>query len=298
LTSDVASPDHVRLTTRDERETSRTDLALFALASQGVSILIAGLDPTQAESAASFSARTKIPVILLSATGNVNAETPSFLLGDSYERVAVTLTETMTTRGAHTIAPIGGSVPGAVAGRATFLPSLSCDAAPSQAGESKFPVSDWRANRVDHLLLLGDAACAADALADLQAAHLSGVRAVVGLEGAEVADDARAPLLVASAGSFPLKRGDTSSALNGFKKRHGKAPSWFAALGHDAAVLARAALRELPLDRADDKAEVEKRHAAARTALARAQANLWTTEAAGFAGSNAIDREINVIEVR
>src|SRR6185503_10117901 len=35
-------PDHVRLATRDERDTKRTDLALLSLASHGAAILIAG----------------------------------------------------------------------------------------------------------------------------------------------------------------------------------------------------------------------------------------------------------------
>jgi hypothetical protein len=86
--------------------------------------------------------------------------------------------------------------------------------------------------------------------------------------------------------------------MNGFQKRHGKAPSWWAAVGHDAAVLARAALRSLPLDRAADAAEVEKRHQATAAALSRAEADLWSTQARGFAGQTTIAREMSVIEVR
>jgi hypothetical protein len=131
------------------------------------------------------------------------------------------------------------------------------------------------------------------------AARISGLRAAIGLEAAEVIGEAiRMPSLVATAGNFPLKRGDVTSAMSGFKKRHGKAPSWFAALGHDAAVLARVALRTLPQDRADAKEEVDKRHQAARDALLRAEADLWTTDARGFAGQGVIVREIGVIEAR
>src|SRR5262249_20171233 len=160
-------------------------------------------------------------------------------------------------------------------GRLTFLPGASCGAATSQAGESRFPVADWRAAKVDYLLLLGDARCAGEAVDDVLSSRLSGVRGAVGLEAAELAGEAsRMPLLIAGAGRFPLRRGDMSSPLVGFKKRHGRAPSWFAALGHDAAVLARVALRTLPQDRAEDKEEVDKRHEAARAALAVAEAEL------------------------
>jgi hypothetical protein len=267
--------------------------------SQGASVLIAGLDPAQAQIAAAFAERKRIPLILLSPITDATVHAPAFALGDSSDRGIAALVEAMVSRGAKSIAPVGGSVPAAVAGRGTFLEVASCEAPASQAGESRFPLSDWRAAKVDHLLLLGDAACASDAMDDVLAARFSGIRAAIGLEAAEVAGGlGRIPSLVATAGSFPLKRGDTTSPLAGFKKRHGKAPSWFAALGHDAAVLARVALRTLPQDRAEAKEEVKKRHAAARDALFRAEADLWTTEARGFAGQSVIAREIGVLEVR
>ena len=62
---------------------------------------------------------------------------------------------------------------------------------------------------------------------------------------------------MATAGAFPMKRGDASSALYGFKRRQGKAPSFSAALGHDAATLARVAERALPEGRAEDTIEVQ-----------------------------------------
>jgi len=299
LTGDVGAPDHVRLTTRDERETMRTDLALKALASQGASVLIAGLDPAQSEIAAAFAERERIPVILLSPTSDGKASPSAFVLGSSTDSAVAVLVEAMVSRGARSVAPVGGSVPTALAGRFTAIDVASCNAPASQAGESRFPIAEWRAARVDHLLLLGDAACATEAMDDALAAHMSGIRAAIGLEGADVVGDSgRVPAMVVTAGSFPLKRGDATSLLGGFKKRHGKAPSWFAALGHDAAVLARAALRSLPLDRADDDKEVKKRHEAARASLSSTEGDLWTTGARGFAGQNTIVREIGVIEVK
>ncbi len=308
LTGDAAVPDHVRLTTRDERESGtqtaiaeskRTELALRALASQGATVLIAGLDPPQAKIAAGFAEREGIPMILLSPTSD-GAPTPStFVLGDSGDRAIAALVESMLAHGARSVAPVGGKVSADLAGRLTFVPQASCSAATSQAGESRFPVADWRAARVDHLLLLGSAECASDAMDDVMAARLPGIHAAIGLEAANVIDEqSRVPSLVATAGTFPLKRGDAISAMSGFKKRHGKAPSWFAALGHDAAVLARVALRTLPQDRVEASLEVKKRHEAARVALSRAEGDLWTTEARGFVGQNVIAREMGVIEVR
>jgi hypothetical protein len=293
------SPDHVRLTTRDERDTKRTELALLALASQGASVLIAGLDPSQAQIAASFAERTHIPVILLSALHDGRVPSPpAFVLGEASDKVLLALAESLAGHGARTVAPVGGAVP-PMGGKLTFLEPASCSAPPNQAGESRFPVSEWRSAKVDYLLLLGDASCTVEAIRDAASGGLGSVRAAVGLDAADIAaEPSRVPLLLATAGMFPLKRGDATSAMSGFKKRHGRAPSWFAAMGHDAAVLARAALRALPIDRADDSIEVEKRHRLARDALGRADAELWSTDARGFAGQNAVSREIGVVEVK
>jgi len=292
--------DHVRLTTRDERDTKRTELALFALASQGASLLIAGLDAPQAEIAASFAERTHIPVILLSAHGDGHPrDRDTFVLGEAADGANLALADALASHGARVVAPVGGSIPAGKTRKVTFVQAASCSAPTNQAGESRFPLEGWRLAKVDYLLFLGDAACASEAIADALSAKIGAIRAAVGLEAAEIAaEPTRVPLLLATAGRFPLKRSDTSSGMSGFKKRHGKAPSWWTALGHDAAVLARAALRTLPADRTGDIKEVETRHAAASSALTRAEGELWTTEARGFAGQPAISRQINVIEVR
>ena len=86
--------------------------------------------------------------------------------------------------------------------------------------------------------------------------------------------------------------------MNGFKKRHGKAPTWFSALGHDAAVLAKVAIRVPPTTRASDLPEVQERHESARAGLADAETDLWSTGARGFSRENTIARPIGVVEVK
>ena len=290
--------DHVRLTTRDERDPKRTELALLALASQGASILIAGLDPAQAEVAAAFAERTQVPVIILSPLpGGKEPRAPLYVLGPPSESLAVSLVAALAQRGARSIAPVGASPPEALA-KVVFVEPAPCDARPSQAGSSRFPVDAWKAAKVDSLLLLGDAACAADAIVAATSQKL-GVRAAVALDGAEIAaEPSRLPLLVATAGSFPMKRGDSSSALFAFKRRQGKPPSFAAALGHDAAILARVAERALPEGRADDATEVGRRHRAASEALASAEADLWSTSARGFASRPVIARDVTIVEAK
>ena len=299
--------DHVRLTTRDERDPKRTDLALQSLASQGASIVIAGLDPTQAKAAASFAARTRVPVILLSELGDDTAPArPAFSLGQDGRPVFDALMASLALHGARSVAPVGDSPALAAAkaaqlreGKLSFFQVTSCDSQPSGIGTSRFPVEAWRAARVDHLLFLGDAACATEALEGAVAKGGLSVRTATALLASELAaEPARTPALFASAGLFPLRRGEATSPLTGFQKRQGKAPSWYAALGHDAAALARSALRSLPADKVTDAREVEHRHEAAAAALSRAEARLFTTDARGFSGGNVIDRKINVVEVR
>jgi hypothetical protein len=63
-------------------------------------------------------------------------------------------------------------------------------------------------------------------------------------------------------------------------------------------VLARAALRALPTDRADQAPEVARRHQLARATLGQIEGDLWSTEARGFRGRSAIERDISVLEVK
>jgi hypothetical protein len=77
----------------------------------------------------------------------------------------------------------------------------------------------------------------------------------------------------------------------------GSPPNFWAALGHDAAILARRAVAGLPLDVASDAAEVSKRRAAVKAALLVATAHLWTSETQGFASAHALQRIIGVEEL-
>jgi hypothetical protein len=290
--------EHVRLATRDERDTKRTELALLALAAQGASILIAGFDAAQADIAAKFAAKKHIPVILLSPLGSgQNPEAPAYMLGQSQEKVSLALAEVLASHGARSVVPIGGAAP--AAGKLTFAAAIPCAAERDQAGTTPFPVDSWRAARVDALLLLGDGACATEAIATAVSQRFGSVRVAVGLDAADIASEPnRVPFFVASAGAFPLRRVDPNPAMNGFKKRHGRSPTYWAALGHDAAVLAREAAKTLPSGLTDDSTEVDRRHRAASDALGSVEADLWSTAARGFAGKSVIVRDLSVVEVK
>jgi hypothetical protein len=291
-------PDGVRLLTRDERDPNRTDLALTALASQGASVIIAGFEPVQAKVAAAFSERTKVPVVLLAPPA---LETPlpstAFVLGAALDDLAAEVATALARRGARRIAAVGGEAPRLV--DLTSVPPVPCDVPLQKAGEPRFPLVSWRKAKVDALLLMGDALCASDAIDELVGAGLRNVWAGLGLEAGSLADEpSHIPFLLARAGAFPLTKGDAKSPLFAFRRRQGKAPTWFAALGHDAVVIARTALGALPAARAVDAAEVRERHRLLSAALGGAQAELWSTAAAGFGGKNIIARDIKLSEVK
>jgi hypothetical protein len=290
------SEERVRLTTRDERDPKRAELALAALASQGAAVLVAGLDVGQSKMAASFSERTGIPMILLTPPPSDQRLPPSaFVLSSADAEATALLAEGIAARGARIAAAVGGTVPSGLSGRARFLDGVSCDVTAQQAGDARFPVASWRESKVDAVLLLGDAPCARDAVGETS--KLVGMYGVGLGSGEIVAEPVRAPTVAVAAGKFPLRK-DDASPLEGYRKRHGAPPSWFTVLGHDAAVLARAALRPLPLDRAESAEQVKKRHGEVVAALLSAEGDLWSTDARGFQNGRRLPREFKLVEVR
>jgi hypothetical protein len=149
----------------------------------------------------------------------------------------------------------------------------------------------------DAVVITGDARCAREVA--LEAAS-SGFRPtlVLALEGAEAREGLLGlPAVGIGAGRFPLglspEEGSGRAALPHFRS----APTWYAALGRDAALLAAGALAELPAEDVDDAAAVERRHEKAREALGRVRAPLWTTDARGFEGKLVVERVLVASEV-
>ena len=104
-------------------------------------------------------------------------------------------------------------------------------------------------------------------------------------------------MLTVSAGSIPFvadaKTADSEIAK--FTRGFGANPTWAAALGRDAAILARKGLAGLPLTTTTDPKEVAKRRDAVADALVAAKTALWTSEATGFT-SHELGRTLKVVE--
>ena len=268
-----------RLVSRDDRGAAeRIDDALAALSADGAAIVIAGVDSEEAAAASRFAEQNQLPVLLLRPAGK--GEMPragrfTFLLGDDPAAVEDALAEALIARGATPVAIVaedprrhGAMPPGVTAVR-------TCSEASSP----------WKPLGAGGIVL--GAACAREAIA------AAGSTRIVFGAGLELGDTVLPTgSLVAEAGIFPIDPAHLSPAVAPWMKAHAGPPSWWAGLGHDAAVLARAGVQALPERGTEDPKEVSERRALAAQALAAAQADLWTTAARGFGGARVLPRSV------
>jgi hypothetical protein len=276
--------DAIRLVVRDDGgDAEGLERTLGELAGDGAVILVAAVDDRDAERAVRYADRSALPVMVLATPRSPPpAGSYAFLLGIEPEPVRSALRAALAARGISTPAEIGPS-------------GISCATQPSAAGEPRFPVREWKKERLDALLLLGDASCSRDALRELDAAR---VRPTLGLgfESAELFA-ALAPtrsVLVATSGGFPYREQSAPSDMRRWVEASGGPPRWYEALGHDAARLASAALEGFPVARAEDTQAVTRLHRQARARLLAANAELWTSDRRGFDGRQALARRIDI----
>jgi hypothetical protein len=277
-----------RLVTRDDHGApERIDEALAALSADGASIVIAGSDEAEATAAAAFAEAHQIPVLLLRApapaAAGAAASKPryTFVVGVEPGDLEAALIGALASRGAAPIAIVTDEPLRPRPARAEVTVVRGC-------GEAGAP---WKPLGVGGVVLSAPPDCARVAVA---AAAPLRLRFAAGIE----ADPRALPpgSLTATAGLFPMAAEGSSPALQGWLRSHRAPPSWWAALGHDAAVLAWAGVSALPAQGTEDPREVAQRRAWAASALSAAEAPLWTTEAKGFGGARALPRAIGVRE--
>lgn len=277
-----------RLVSRDDHGSpDRIEEALAALSADGASIVIAGSDEHEAAVAAAFAEAKQIPVILLRAPATappvVTAKVPfSFVLGVDMIDLETSLVRELASRGATPVAVLADEPVGKRAPRADVSFVRGC----SEASTS------WKPLGVAGVVLSAQPECARAAI--VAAAPLK-MRFAASFE----ADAAALPSgsIAATAGIFPIALGSRPRAIASWLDHHPIPPSFWVALGRDAAVLAWAGVQVLPARGTEDPQEVAARRAMAAGALASAQAELWTTDAKGFGGGRVMPRAIGVREV-
>jgi hypothetical protein len=282
LTS-AADASQVRLVTRDDAAPENgTERALSELAGEGAAILVAGVDADGATRAHRYAEASRIPVIVLTFPEPLAENLAyTFVLGSSLQDEQKILTEELERRALQRPVTVG-------------TPELSCDRVPSSAGAARFPIDEWRKAKTDAVILLGSADCARDVLAELRALR-ERPRVLVGLEASSLLvsgelNDADCGL---KAGLFPHKTRPAGAAK---PLAQGNEPplDWYEALGHDAALLAKAALSSLPLTRVEDARQVAEMHVRAERSLQSASAKLWSTEKLGFLGKHVLERNLAI----
>jgi hypothetical protein len=277
--SDAHAP---QLVTRDASEPGDVERALRGLAGDGASILVAGVTDAAALEASRFAERAQVPVLLLSRPAGLGEGIRfTFVLGASAIEESRAVDAALVKAGIHTPMRIGpGGVP--------------CEAASPGTGGTRFPIADWKHSGVDALVLLGEAECTRDALAEAVQGGFAPLF-VLGLESAELAGTVSGRELVLGAGRFPFAASQRGDVERAYLSRWGEAPSWFEALGHDAALVAAAVLADFPLDRVEDKGAVVGLHWRAQGRLMHVEAPLWTTRAKSFAGANVLSRRLEAL---
>jgi len=243
------------------------DAALEALAADGAALFIAGNDDETARRASARAETLHVPLLLLRPLDHAPlAQGFTFVLGVDEAAAQQALVRALATRGRRELAQVG---PG----------GTSCSVEPTIPGKPRFPLATWKHDRVDALLLLGDADCARDVAAELVTARERLVLAL-GLDAGGVGATLGVPTLTPGAGKYPANT---------------PAGGWYEALGHDAAVLAARALAALPSEGVARQADVAALHAKARDALATVEAELWTSDDKGFGGARVLGRELTIV---
>jgi hypothetical protein len=273
-----------RLMSRDDHGSpERIEEALSALSADGASIIIGGNDQHEADVAAAFAEAHHISVLLL------RAPTPdplhperrfAFVIGADPSELEATLVAGLVGRGASPVAIVADEPVRPRARRPEVVAVRGCSEA----------ATPWKDVGAAGIVLSAEPGCARAVVASAVPHRL---RFAAGFEGEALGLPSGS--IVATAGA--LSRGASPPSFVAWAQGHASPPSWWAALGHDAAVLAWAAVEKLHVQGTEDPGEVEALRAQVAATLAGARAELWTTEAQGFGGGRSLPRTIGVREV-
>lgn len=311
------SPDEgIRLVTRDDAGSAdRTEVSLDELVGEGAALVIAGLDAGASARALRWGNNHGVAVMALAPPESGEALGGfGFVVGEARQTsVEVLLRAAPALAGAPVVPLIDASEVAEKAAAAgvgmKLLPAVSCDAPVVRAGDPRFPLSLWEGEKVRGWLVSGSPSCAHDLVEELAAAAASlrlPERPVVALSleaAGQVAHPGSVRVITASAGLVPSPAAPSADdEVRRFAAALGDASvTYWVSLGRDAATLARAAVRKLPRDTVTDARSVAARRVEARGVLAAAQANLWSTESAGWSdapgGGHALKRTVCAVDV-
>lgn len=249
--------------------------AFASLSSQGASVLIGGVDADTAKAHARVAEKSSVPLLSLHPH-DLDRPEFSFTVGVSRLEEQRVIEEELRARGVLT------SV------------ALTKDHQACAAGfnvSAKSWLGDFREEGFGALLLMGGQRCA-ERFLDSRVRR-EGLLLVFGLEEALLAVEGDAAgTLWLRAGRFPFQAEDPR--IEGWMTRQRALPSWFQALGHDAAAIARWALDALPDVTASEQKAVLQYRNEVRAKLRRlGGVELWSTDVARFDSELSLDRRFH-----
>lgn len=279
LAASERGADPVVLQTR-QGEGGTIGEALARLAGDGASLILAGLDPEAARLAADFSEARGIPVLLLHEPAARGAALPesAFVLGADATAANEVLYAALE-RSADSVMAVGS-------------PKSPCG---SEGGGQP----GLGALRHVAISFEGTASCARDVLMGLAGASHPAVVGfgldALGLLGTPLGGTEAWAL---GAGRVPLFTGRRDAGLARVYSRTGRGPTWYEALGHDAALFARASLGPAAPDVIRDPGAIAAVHRQVRASLREARIEgLWTTNSASFGPDRRLPREFHAVRV-
>jgi hypothetical protein len=277
-------------------------------------VIVAGFDRASADRAVKWSEESGVPVLLLAAPSvPLMPKKAAVVLGERPEREIVMLADALVRHGVKTAAIVADAFDDESAAGAldrysglALLPAVRCDVPLSNAGRTRFPVDAWWRGGARGWLVSGPPACARDLLRDLGTAlprGTSGSPPAVALTLESGIPMNEAPrgvaVLSASAGIVPVLASRPEEArddeIRTFMERFGVRPSYWTALGHDAGVLAKAALAPLPKDTTTDAKAVVERRAIVQAGLLATRVRLWTSDERGVGDGRVLARSLRLV---
>jgi hypothetical protein len=284
LTLDLAAPardsDPIVLTTRQVENGNIAD-ALARLSGDGASLIVAGLDPAAARTAADFAAASGMPVLLLHEPSGSEAPLPpsAYVLGASEARANEVLFQALEQRfrGVLRVGDAGAPCPSA---------DSELDALIGRASS---------AGRRPRLQFDSDPSCARAVLMRLPDATRPLVLGF-GLDTLGVASDQldADEVWAVGAGRLPRFEGAHDALAARWFTSKGRPPTWYEGLGHDAAAVASLALGPAPSGVVRDPERVHAIYREVEQRLSRARwPELWTSDAERFDASRRLPRDFH-----
>jgi hypothetical protein len=241
---------------------------LTELSNAGALALVAGVSDASADQAATWAVSGTAPVLLIRDTPDLVISELSFVLGTSDMDQLDAIRKELERRNLSKWMRVGSG-------------GVDCRAAPEKAGQTRFPVKDWKQDGVDAVAVLGPRSCALELYAEAREQRFAPLIAV-GLEGAEVLSSMSGRRFALGAGAFPAVQAGVELPAD-----------FYESLGHDAGGLVRKAWARL----GGVGAKVDQRlKARMPQALADITLSLETTETSGFAGKRRLQRHLSVRE--